>query len=1123
MDATLPLYMAKAVNALKAHHTAGGHRNYASDVLLYEWVHGKKLPSQVLAHMPKCTGCGVAKIVDKSAQQTRLLPAKRPGEVISGDLIVDLPKSPTGYRHALHMHDVCSNFGGMVLLKTRSASVHFLAWLKWLANTVRRSAVKVLIDGGELHTTALRDYVREVGGVIVVNLANVHSNMTIERRNRTIEELPTAMLKHGGAPASFWEFTFPQANMIENMLPNRERLKKTGTPSPNKVRPLTPFEMVVNDMNKCNMEVLFKALIPMFSHVIGYVQSEDPTRAAHDPRGFEGIYCGRINDAGPTVVQHGHLVLRFSDRRVVRVRTVDSDPTRFPLLSSLPREPAITLSGGEKEDEKSSEVLESVSPDTLGDVDLPNVLPGKIGGRVIGLDKYAVGTEVRTSAGPAIVVGRYGDGDYKVRYPEFNEPQAIWCVGPNEIICQTDEAKWAFPGEVSEKTDRLHDEKVTVSDPVIVTPKGLPVEPVTNIRPTRGGGYNLRRRANIARTRRELGASRLWDSGNEHVRDEYPYWLSRPPKTANVSKNRVPTPVTYPATRAEIFSRPAREIEAALPRHRHQTLHHPFRPFIAEAEEVELQDCCNRGVFGELVDPPRGAIIIGLMWVYAVKAHDDPEALLRKFRSRITLMGNQERNILDKLEAYAPVHMAITLRVLIALHMGNPKVRWRKLDIKNAYINEDMKRLVLVHHPPGYCMYVDSNGDIMYRALRPGEMAPKTALTLRKALYGGMECGRIFWEAFVDWHLAYGFQLIHEDRCYLHYWKSADEWIKFPFHVDDNAIATSGEELYAQYLKDLQTKFDVEEGPMTSHLGVNYHFDYESGTVHIEQSAQTKKVLMDFGMSECNSSGAKAPALQGVPPCQDDCIEPGVDWDGKDFDMEKLVGHLQYLYMCTRPDIGYVLKILSRFTKSFGPKHVQFAKHVLRYLRGTLTLGLNYTRGFPLYPQIFPDASHVKDTDPRKSILSVVVKVGGNTVYWKNHFSKIVSHSSTESELMALDKGATVSEMVGWLIESLGGPAQEIIEIFVDNNGTISIACNPVQQGRNVHVHARYYYVRDLVYGGSVRVDHLDTELQIADVGCSFKGSPNFLALRGYLMGCSRVVLNEHKEYEWETREDDPL
>ena len=163
--------------------------------------------------------------------------------------------------------------------------------------------------------------------------------------------------------------------------------------------------------------------------------------------------------------------------------------------------------------------------------------------------------------------------------------------------------------------------------------------------------------------------------------------------------------------------------------------------------------------------------------------------------------------------------------------------------------------------------------------------------------------------------------------------------------------------------------------------------------------------------------------------------------------MMGFVGHMSWLHQCCRPDLGQVVQILSRYTVKFGKRHVLLAKHILRYLKGTITLGLMYRAGYPLFFQIFTDARHVSCVDTRRSIVSLVAKLGGNTVYWKTSFTSIVSHSSTESELMALDAGATVSEALRWLLEAIRGPVQGTIRIFVDNHGTISIASNPVQSG----------------------------------------------------------------------------
>ncbi len=56
--------------------------------------------------------------------------------------------------------------------------------------------------------------------------------------------------------------------------------------------------------------------------------------------------------------------------------------------------------------------------------------------------------------------------------------------------------------------------------------------------------------------------------------------------------------------------------------------------------------------------------------------------------------------------------------------------------------------------------------------------------------------------------------------------------------------------------------------------------------------------------------------------------------------------------------------------------------------------------------------------------MSIVIKLGGKTVYWRVSFTTIVSHSSTESELMAVDECATVLQALRWLIAAINGRAR---------------------------------------------------------------------------------------------------
>ena len=167
--------------------------------------------------------------------------------------------------------------------------------------------------------------------------------------------------------------------------------------------------------------------------------------------------------------------------------------------------------------------------------------------------------------------------------------------------------------------------------------------------------------------------------------------------------NPAPLPAGTPASFSdeELMQMDADDVDRMLPKHHHQTYGHPMRQACEKGEGEELQDVVNRGVFGSPKPYDKGDIVIGLMWVYAIKSKDGK---YQRTRGRITLMGNQERlqALIGREDAYAPVAQMITTRLLIAMHLGIPGIYFRKMDIKNAYINENMRRDVRCKLPPGY-------------------------------------------------------------------------------------------------------------------------------------------------------------------------------------------------------------------------------------------------------------------------------------------------------------------------------------------------------------------------------------------------------------------------------------
>jgi hypothetical protein len=370
----------------------------------------------------------------------------------------------------------------------------------------------------------------------------------------------------------------------------------------------------------------------------------------------------------------------------------------------------------------------------------------------------------------------------------------------------------------------------------------------------------------------------------------------------------------------------------------------------------------------------------------------------------------------------------------------------------------------------------------------------------------------------VTWHLDYGFTTIHYDKCYLVYSDSKGNFIKMSYHVDDGLVAHKGAKMWQRYRAAISRRFVMKYQSLEEKkkfLGMRFHLDRKRGLVHIEQSALIMKMLMQFDMQGCTTA-VQSPFLDKMPT-KADIPESKEEQKAmqESYDMYGAIGYLNYLQMGTRLDISCSLKVLSQFAAVFGKAHVALATHMMRWLKKTINHQITLFGVENPQIQLFTDCSHASNPDTRKSITAVIGKLGGNTIFWKCLYQTIVSHSSCESELMALDKGATMGMFLRWLTEALGGTVITPVPIFVDNQGTISLANNPVGPNRNLHIHARYFYVRDLVDGKEYIVYYVNTKDQLADMLCTYKGSASFVRFWDLASRCAILEKDENGVWVW--------
>ena len=93
------------------------------------------------------------------------------------------------------------------------------------------------------------------------------------------------------------------------------------------------------------------------------------------------------------------------------------------------------------------------------------------------------------------------------------------------------------------------------------------------------------------------------------------------------------------------------------------------------------------------------------------------------------------------------------------------------------------------------------------------------------------------------------------------------------------------------------------------------------------------------------------------------------------------VGSLMYAMVNTRPNIAQAVGVVSRFMVNPGKEHWEAVKWMMRYLRGTSDLALNFG-GSDNCMQGFVDSDYAGDIDSRKSTTGYVFTLGSVAVSW---------------------------------------------------------------------------------------------------------------------------------------------
>ncbi len=155
----------------------------------------------------------------------------------------------------------------------------------------------------------------------------------------------------------------------------------------------------------------------------------------------------------------------------------------------------------------------------------------------------------------------------------------------------------------------------------------------------------------------------------------------------------------------------------------------------------------------------------------------------------------------------------------------------------------------------------------------------------------------------------------------------------------------------------------------------------------------------------------------------------------------------------------------------------------MRYLQGTKDYMLMYRRTDNLEVIGYSDSDFAGCVDSRKSTSGYIFMMAGGVVSWRSAKHTLIATSTMEAEFVSCFEatlhGVWLKSFISGLriMDSISKP----LRIYCDNSSAVFMAKSNKSGSRNKHIDIKYLAIRERVKEKKVVIEHVSTELMIAD------------------------------------------
>lgn len=247
---------------------------------------------------------------------------------------------------------------------------------------------------------------------------------------------------------------------------------------------------------------------------------------------------------------------------------------------------------------------------------------------------------------------------------------------------------------------------------------------------------------------------------------------------------------------------------------------------------------------------------------------------------------------------------------------------------------------------------------------------------MTKSLYGLKQAPKQWHEKFDICMLSNGLKINESDKC-IYYKSENDAHVIIRLYVDDLLIFGTNLDVIHAVKFLLNNSFDIKDmGEANVILGMKITKTSEG--IFIDQSHYIEKILEKiYNFFDCKPACTPCDPSAHLYPCENDSNILNQKEYGS------IVGSLSYATDCTRPDIAYIVGVLSRFISKPYFEHWNAINRVMRYLKRTANHGLLFKK-YPAVLEGYSDVDWKSQSGDSMLTTGYIFTLGGGAICWRS-------------------------------------------------------------------------------------------------------------------------------------------